>query len=235
FDMMVKLGQASGATTLKTLWNQQCTTEGIKAAIAEVGAACGPEDCFVFYYTGHGDQLPQDGDDSEAFDQCFCLVDANGNTDDATMTYRNQVWMRDDDFAEAILDSVDSDVKVLVLIDACHSGTMCDFTAEHSEWGKKSQRAISISGCEDTQTSAGTGKGGYFTHALMRATQALQEEHEDGSYTVASMYNMVMEKYNIHKSSGHTQRFDIHGCAIRPQEFVWPLQPLDTFISPVGA
>ena len=65
----------------------------------------------------------------------------NGSTDDASMTYRQQVWLRDDDFAarpdnslshlyrgclrsqvDAVLEAIDENAHVLVLVDACHSG-----------------------------------------------------------------------------------------------------------------
>jgi len=175
FDMMVHLAQACQVDTLKTLWNTQCTKAGVKQAIEEVASKCGPDDYFVVYYTGHGDQLAQDDiEEDEAKDQCLCLVDEYGNTDDATMTYRQQVWLRDDDFASAILDSLSEEAKVLVLIDACHSGSICDFHPE-SEWARRGYHAISISGCEDHETSAGTGRGGHFSRSLTKAVQSISQ------------------------------------------------------------
>lgn len=233
FEMMKELAYKSGAS-YTTLWNEQCTKEGIVRAILEVGAKCQPEDTFVFYYTGHGDQLPNDQAayrlEGEESDQCFCLVDARGNTDDPTMQYRRQVWMRDDDFAKAVLHAVGPMAKVLVLIDACHSGTICDFTPQ-SEWAKRRQRAISISGCQDSETSAGTGKGGMFTRALTKAVQDLQGR---GSYNVSALYNRTLEHYVASKLPGHTQSIAIHGCVTRPMEMAWPLQPRSQYVSPAN-
>merc|ERR1719433_2140188 len=98
FEMMKDLAWKSGAQYM-TLWNEECTKERICQAIAEVAAKCGPNDTFIFYYTGHGDRLPRrDGSQIDGgFDESLCLVDANGNTDDPSMQYRNQVWLRDDD------------------------------------------------------------------------------------------------------------------------------------------
>eukprot|EP00928_Gymnodinium_smaydae_P046707 TRINITY_DN31130_c0_g1_i1.p2 TRINITY_DN31130_c0_g1~~TRINITY_DN31130_c0_g1_i1.p2 ORF type:complete len:348 (-),score=84.09 TRINITY_DN31130_c0_g1_i1:79-1041(-) len=233
FDMMVELAQKCEVATLKTLWNQQATKEGIAAAIQEVGQNCNPGDYLVFYYTGHGDQLPQDdqGEGLEEFDQCFCTVDAYGNCDDPTMQYRQQVWMRDDEFVNALLDSLEDnpDVKVLVLLDCCHSATMCDFTPD-SEWARRRQTAVSISGCEDSQTSAGTGKGGYFTRALTVAVQYM-EDNED-NYMVSQVYDKILDVYAANKSPAHTQNITVHGCNLRPWEVAWPLRPKSMYVSP---
>eukprot|EP00448_Togula_jolla_P039189 CAMPEP_0170623928 /NCGR_PEP_ID=MMETSP0224-20130122/29960_1 /TAXON_ID=285029 /ORGANISM="Togula jolla, Strain CCCM 725" /LENGTH=299 /DNA_ID=CAMNT_0010950415 /DNA_START=71 /DNA_END=970 /DNA_ORIENTATION=+ len=231
FDMMIELAQKSGATTIRPLWNEQCTKENIARNIAEVGALCGEEDYFIFYYTGHGDRLPSQNDD-EAEDNCFCTVGPDGATDDAAMQYRTQVWWRDDDFAKCLLDAVSIEAKILVLADCCHSGSICDFT-EDSEWAKRKQRAISISGCEDTETSAGTGKGGMFTRAMTRAIQDLQGSAE--SYMVSNIYNKIQEEYQANKTAGHTQHITIHGCVTKPKEMVWPLQPTVPYVSPANA
>jgi len=230
FEMMKDLAWKSGADYM-TLWNEQCTTEHMIEAINEVGAKCKPDDTFIFYYTGHGDQLP-DPTGQERMDQCLCLVDANGNTDDATMTYRQQVWMRDDQLAKAITDATDARVKVLVLVDACHSGTICDFT-EDSAWAQRRQRAISISGCEDNQTSAGTGKGGMFTRALTKAVQDTASSCP--ALKTSTIYNLTLEHYNQDRKPGHTQNIAIHGCAVRPHELVWPLHPKKAYSSPSTA
>eukprot|EP00933_Yihiella_yeosuensis_P024106 TRINITY_DN18695_c0_g1_i1.p1 TRINITY_DN18695_c0_g1~~TRINITY_DN18695_c0_g1_i1.p1 ORF type:complete len:298 (-),score=39.33 TRINITY_DN18695_c0_g1_i1:306-1199(-) len=225
FDEMVKLSQACEVDSVHTLWNQQCTKDAVREAIEEQAGKCETGDYLIFYYTGHGDQLPQDDfTEGEAHDQCLCLVDEYGNTDDASMTYRHQVWMRDDDLADAILDHVDPTVQVIVIVDACHSGSICDF-GPNSEWTRKAHLAVSMSGCEDTQTSAGTGRGGYFSRALFRAVEGLTREHGGASYSLGRVYNRAIREYESRKSAGHTQNITIHGCGKRPQEITWPLKP----------
>lgn len=230
-DMMEDLARCSEVASLEKLWNQQCTKENVIAKIQEVAGRCGEDDYFIFYYTGHGDQLiSQDDDEEETHDQCFCLVDANGSTDDATMTYRHQVWLRDDDFVDAVLEAIDETANVLVLVDACHSGTICDFNS--GLWAERGQKAISISGCADAQTSAGTGKGGHFTRALTRSVQELQAQLGlDANYSVGQLYNKTLENYEESKNQGHRQDIEIHGCAVYPAEMVWPLAPRQPYIS----
>mmetsp|Transcript_82598 Transcript_82598/g.242375 ORF Transcript_82598/g.242375 Transcript_82598/m.242375 type:complete len:305 (-) Transcript_82598:109-1023(-) len=235
FDMMNDLADRCRVTTKKTLWNQQCTKDNIAAAIAEVAAGSGPNDFFVFYYTGHGDQLPQeDADEDEGMDQCLCTVDQSGNTDSPDMQARQWIWMRDDEFVEAIIDALgDNDSNILVLVDACHSATICDFNT-NSKWVDNQLRAISMSGCEDNQTSAGTGKGGMFSRALTMSIQDIVEENQGESFMVSDVYNRTLDKYQEIKTAAHTQNISIHGCLARPSEMVWPLQPPVGYMSPAN-
>eukprot|EP00931_Biecheleriopsis_adriatica_P074480 TRINITY_DN48528_c0_g1_i1.p1 TRINITY_DN48528_c0_g1~~TRINITY_DN48528_c0_g1_i1.p1 ORF type:complete len:288 (+),score=27.96 TRINITY_DN48528_c0_g1_i1:100-963(+) len=218
------------------LWNEQCTKEGVMSAIQAVGSATGPNDYFVFYYTGHGDQLPQDdAGETEALDQCFCLVDGNGNTDigNGDMGFRTQAWMRDDDFAKILLESVHPDAIIIILIDACHSGSMCDFDS-NPRWAAEGRRAISITGCNDKETSAGTGLGGYFTHSKLCAIQDLQDAKDGQWYAVSELFNATLKQYIEHKQPGHTQQITIHGSQILPHECVWPLKPQIPYIAPAN-
>eukprot|EP00929_Paragymnodinium_shiwhaense_P010177 TRINITY_DN114708_c0_g1_i1.p1 TRINITY_DN114708_c0_g1~~TRINITY_DN114708_c0_g1_i1.p1 ORF type:complete len:303 (-),score=49.19 TRINITY_DN114708_c0_g1_i1:77-985(-) len=233
FDMMVALAQSSGVTQLKTLWNQECTKEGVEAAIHEVAGQCGPNDYFIFYYTGHGDQLPQDDAENEAHDQCLCLVGPDGCTDDETMQYRQQVWWRDDDLAETICECIDTEAHVVVLADCCHSGSICDFGSD-SPWERTGVKAISISGCTDEQTSAGSGKGGMFTRAMTMAIEEINSQQPDVWFSVAEVYNRTLHKYQEHKNPGHTQNISIHGMFIRPSDMCWPLNPMGTYQSPAN-
>ncbi|CAJ1331760.1 unnamed protein product [Effrenium voratum] len=62
-DIMEDLARQCEVTTLEKLWNQQATKENVVAKIQEVASKCGEDDYFVFYYTGHGDQLVSVDDD----------------------------------------------------------------------------------------------------------------------------------------------------------------------------
>jgi hypothetical protein len=231
FDMMVNLSKESGVVdqggSVKTMWNEECTKEGICAGIAEVVSKCEEGDFFIFYYTGHGDRLPQDdANEAEEQDNCLCTVDAYGNTDDAAMQLRSQAWLRDDALAAAILDNVQDGVKVLVLADCCHSGSLCDF-GPGSRWEQQDVQAISISGCQDTETSAGTGQGGMFSRALSKSIEELCQEE----VSFATIYNHIQENYLENKNTGHTQNITISTSGVEADEWKWPLNP-DNYMCP---
>jgi len=103
---------------------------------------------------------------------------------------------------------------------------MCDMT-EKSEWAKRKQRAISICGCKDKQTSAGTGHGGQFSRALCETIMEMRAPR----YNVSGVFNAVLDNYLEHKQAGHTQNISIHGCVIRPNEFAWPLIPQGHYVA----
>eukprot|EP00811_Abedinium_folium_P037233 NODE_9868_length_1393_cov_18.093207.p1 GENE.NODE_9868_length_1393_cov_18.093207~~NODE_9868_length_1393_cov_18.093207.p1 ORF type:complete len:305 (+),score=88.69 NODE_9868_length_1393_cov_18.093207:121-1035(+) len=225
FDFMVDLCHKSEVSTIHTIWNRQCTRKGVRNAIQKVGAQCAEDDVFLFYYTGHGDRLKDlDGDEESGFDSALCLVGEDGNAEP-----RGQVWMSDDEFVEILHASLHVGMKVVVLLDCCHSETMLDVTKP--EWNRRGYRAFSICGCKDDQTSAGTGKGGLFSRSIMGAIQRLQTEAEPG-YCVSQLYNTTLDEYEQRKNDSHRQKITLHGCGLAPQYFVWPLQPTTEYVAP---
>merc|ERR1719458_1710767 len=173
------LAQSSGVRDIVEISRRQCTPDGIRNAIFEVGSRCGPSDVFIFYYSGHGDTLPdQDGDEDDGLDEAICTVDAAGRCNQRT-------WLRDDDFSVYLASYVKA-ATLVILMDCCHSGTIADFGRPH--WLLK--KAVSISGCRDAEVahSAG-GAGGVFTHALCRASWNLARTGRGQMHSMAGFYN----------------------------------------------
>jgi metacaspase-1 len=123
-------------------------------------------DIFVFYYSGHGGQQPdQTGDGKDELD---------GN-DETLVLYDGE--LRDDSLNE-IWTSMKPGVRVVMLSDSCNSGTNYkDLGATLSRptpivpldaKAATSMRAqlIHLGGCRDSKTSAGYASGGLFTVAL---------------------------------------------------------------------
>lgn len=236
FDYVLDLVQYCPSKVTLPLWNGQCTKDGVLGAIQSVGSMTGPNDFFIFYYTGHGSTLSQDDRfEAEHEDQALCLVDEHGNADigNGDASFRTDNWLRDDDLAQCLLDSVHPEAFIIVLVDACHSGTICDFST-NPKWTNERRKAISITGCMDSQTSAGTGAGGHYTHAAFRALQVLNEQKAGEWYGVSDFYNTTLQQYMIHKDPNHTQQITIHGCTIRPHECVWPLKPASSYVAPAN-
>lgn len=106
-----------------------------------------------FSYSGHGTQIRDlNGDESDGKAECLCPVDCDSNG-----------YLVDDDL-KIMTDQLAANVTSVVLIDACHSGTVlnlhydyrCDmFNGCALEKQTDTECVIvMISGCRDNQTSA---------------------------------------------------------------------------------
>jgi len=207
---------------ITAMYDEMCTKENVLAALSEVGGKCGPNDFFVFYYSGHGTNLKDvSGDEEDGQDEAFCFV-----TPDGQINFDS--CMSDDDFAEAVTGVVDEEAKVLILTDCCHSGTIADFNK--GEW--VGRRAVSITGCLDGQTSGDIGKGGIFTHSMMLAIAELQSEGEE-DYSVGKLYNHTLDKDNTVFSSQQDITMQCSPGHL-PNQMAWPLVPQAPYTAPLG-
>ena len=87
------------------------TRDGVIQGIRSAAKACKPGDFFLLTYAGHGGKVPDedDYDDEDDFmDETWCLYDGQILDDEL-----HELWAL---FAE--------EVRVLVLSDSCHSGTI---------------------------------------------------------------------------------------------------------------
>ncbi len=100
-------------------------------------------------YSGHGSYLHDtSGDESDKRDECIIPLD-----------HKKSGYIKDDDL-NTVLSKINERVKVILLIDACHSGTMLDlryvagdkFVTENEKCGVRCN-CVMISGCLDTQVS----------------------------------------------------------------------------------
>lgn len=91
------------------LTNSEATPENIRKAIADIGGQAGPDDMFVFFYSGHGDQVPRDAGPDTA--------DPDGN-DETLAVYDGDLV---DDEIAAMFDNINAGTS-LVVVDSCFSG-----------------------------------------------------------------------------------------------------------------
>ncbi|MFC3181345.1 caspase family protein [Cypionkella sinensis] len=97
------------------------TKAEIMAALTQTAARAQPNDTVVFYFSGHGAQAPdQNGDEGGGYDEIFLPADAAG--------WKGQVGavenaLTDDELYAWAQPMLSRGVKLIGLIDACHSDT----------------------------------------------------------------------------------------------------------------
>jgi len=218
---MQALANACGIRDVVAMYDEECTKERVFQAIHEVGGRCDEDDYFIFYYSGHGTSMhDEDGDEDDGKDEAFCFVDAAGQLSADT-------FMTDDEFATAVVEATSEEVRILILTDCCHSGTIADL--DKDEWGNR--EAILVAGCLDSETSGDMGRGGIFTHSMLLAIDQLQDAHED-EYCVGMLYNACLE--NDNKIFHSAQNITIQASrSVAPERMAWPLIPRSDYQAPL--
>lgn len=140
------------------------TKQNMRMAMFWLVQNCQPGDSLVFHYSGHGSrQRNYNGDEVDGYDETLCPLD-----------FETQGMIVDDEINTTIVRPLPPGVRLHAIIDACHSGTVLDLPflcrmnrngqyiwEDHRPrsgiWkGTSGGEAISISGCDDDQTSADT-------------------------------------------------------------------------------
>lgn len=121
-------------------------------------------DILFMHYSGHGTQTKAANDSYEQYDQVICPCD-----------YDTAGCILDDDIFDLMCKNLPKGVRLTVLFDCCHSGSMLDLpymfqgtgavTASNDNYHMNQVRqdnfcaadVLMISGCADTQTSADVG------------------------------------------------------------------------------
>lgn len=221
-DNMKQLWQSCGlpASNMTVLYNNDGNKGQVMSAIQNMGQRCQPGDYFIFYYSGHGSSVPdKSGDEADGKDEALCLVTPSGELDWGA-------FMTDDELAEAMTTYIDDEVKVIILSDCCHSGTISDFRT--ADWG--SLKAVSMSGCADNQTSGDTGNGGIFTHSML---MAIADKGND-TYSVGQLYNSTLEFDDAYFGSEQDIKCACSAACGAPSNMAWPLVPQNGYSSPMG-
>ena len=106
---------------IKVVMDQEATLEGVRTALRQwLVEGAGPKDRVLIYYSGHGTQLPdENGDEEDGLDEALTMHDLGRIQRDGKTTLGGVLM---DDEMSATLAKIPSK-QVLVLIDACHSGT----------------------------------------------------------------------------------------------------------------
>ena len=115
--------KSAGFKSVTTLVNRQATKTGIIGAFRKMAASCKHGDVVYIHYSGHGQQMTDEhNDERDGLDECWIPYDACRK---ASTTYHGERHLTDDElnvYLNAIRNKIGAKGKLLVVIDACHSG-----------------------------------------------------------------------------------------------------------------
>lgn len=101
---------------VSVLLDARAKGDAIRAAIRSVLEPAKSGDLVVIQYSGHGTFVPdEDGDETDGTDECWCPYDIMSNGP-----------ITDDELFDLYADRADG-VRLVVLSDSCHSGTVMKF------------------------------------------------------------------------------------------------------------
>ena len=172
------------AENIVTVLNAQATRAGIEIAFrTQLIERAQPGDAVVFYYSGHGTQVPDDnGDEADGVDEALCPTDIS-KKDPAT-------WLRDDTLTEW-LAQVRTE-KVTVILDSCFSGTATRaddaLIAKFADLGFRPTRAAGKVAFFEKQAA---------NHVLLSAgtdaqvSYMLKDDSRKGSVFTAFLFNVL--------------------------------------------
>lgn len=110
---------------IDTLVDAQATKAGILRALDRLIARATPGAVVVFHFSGHGQQIFDEApkDEADGYDEALVPYDANMRYGNG---YTGQNHLRDDELGlklKALRSKIGPSGSLLVLLDACHSGT----------------------------------------------------------------------------------------------------------------
>lgn len=171
-------------------------------------------DVLFFQYSGHGGQKKDmSGTEIDGFDETIMPLD-----------YRKAGHITDDELHRVMIKDLQSGVKLICVMDCCHSGSGMDlpfyWDRERGKWEEEAFPKYSegdvqlLSSCQDSQTAADLmipswGAGGAVTLALVTA---LSQRPFDLSFkdVLESLRKFLAEKrFSQIPQLSSTQRFDI--------------------------
>jgi hypothetical protein len=119
--------QGFAPANMTILKHEAATHEAIVKALDKLIAASGPGDVVVIHFSSHGQQLEDDGDDEmDHLDEAIVPYGAVYSSNPVDFQKFAGGYFRDDEFGEKVTqirNKLGKKGDLLVLLDACHSGT----------------------------------------------------------------------------------------------------------------
>ncbi len=174
--MVQQMLRRSGFSDIRTLVNQQATKAGIVRALQTLGSDCLAGDVVYVHFSGHGQQMTDlNGDETDGYDEAWIPYDACKEYCSAD---RGERHLTDDELGvllSAIRQRIGKRGKLLVVVDACHSGGItrgmepCGEEADDVERGARN--VFSIPGKAAPRGSAGQEEEEWVTISACKSYQ----------------------------------------------------------------
>lgn len=120
---VLEILEEAGYGQVITCVNEQATKSGIISAFRKLIQSCDQGDVVYVHYSGHGQQMRDTGiDEPDDLDECWIPYDAYRKPCEKD---RGEKHLRDDEINVLLTDirnKLGNEGKMLVVIDACHSG-----------------------------------------------------------------------------------------------------------------
>jgi Caspase domain len=184
YDAMQR-GAGMPAADAIVLVDQQATLAGVRRAIQRIGSQAGPNDMFVFFYSGHGGRNPR---------QSFQPADPD-NLDETLVFYDDDLT---DDALSQLLDGIHAKVSLLVF-DACFSGGFSkDVISAPGRMGLFSSEEDVTSG-----VAVKFRAGGYLAQFIAEAVGGrLADDDGEPGITALELSQYLHERYRADVKSG---------------------------------
>ncbi len=171
------------------LTDADATVAGVKAAFAQVAAQAGPEDIFLFFYSGHGAQNRGVVSPFEPDGMTETIVMVDGQISDAEMG--------------EMFASVDARMAMIVM-DSCFSGGFARNVVTRPG-------VMGMFSSEEDLTSQVAGKfqaGGYLSHFLRTGLGGEANADGDDMITAGELTQYLRRRYAIDVADVRTQTID---------------------------
>jgi Caspase domain len=173
------------------LTDRDATVANMRDAFEDMGRNVGPEDTFVFFYSGHGARIPRNGPperaDPDGLDETIELFDET---------------MRDNEFSD-LLGLIDSELS-MVILDACFSGGFSKDVI--SEPGR-----IGFFSSEEDVTSQVASKfraGGYLAQFFFDGVgDRLADIDGDGTINAIELSQYLHDRYRFDVKSANADEY----------------------------
>ena len=192
--------------------NEDATKAGIVEAFRTLEQSCRPNDIVYVHFSGHGQQVKdKNGDEHDGMDESWIPYDAYRKFCDKDCGEKHLIDDEINQFLNAIRNKIGGNGKMLVVVDACHSGGS---TRAHGETARGvedvfeasfrsrpspvySERWITLSACENDQINFEMK-----TPVVGKLTYAIYRNIKDGSMgSNAEFFQKLKTFINVNRSS----------------------------------